>query len=305
MRAGLEISDLLVDVAPGTLERRPVPKSSVMAALSSQGDHRGARLVQQLPVADDGSLDPEYVDRLLVSVHCEIQRLSEEFRHGARMARLLAPVVNALRHSGVPAPYRVVDLGCGTGYVVRWLAANTAWSDVELIGVDLHEPLVVEARRLAALEGLDCSFDLADAFELGNPAHVLISTGVLHHFRGDDLGKFFASHERVGPNAFVHIDFQPSFIAPLGSWLFHRTRMRLAIARFDGVRSAVRAYPLPQIGTATATWAPSFSTWAYAPTVRWTPLPCVLSTIVGARKPIATAVLDELGARGRRLQPLS
>ena len=305
MRAGREICDLLVDVEPGTLARRPVDRSSVVDALVSQGDRRGARLVARLPASGDGMFDPAYVDGLLVAVHCEIQRLSEEFRHGAHMAGLLTPVLAALRSSGVPGPYRVVDVGCGTGYVVRWLAAHAGWDDVELVGVDLHEALVNEAHDLATAEGLNCTFRTADAFALAAPAHVLISTGILHHFRGGDLGTFFASHEAVRPHAFVHIDFQPSPIAPLGAWLFHRTRMRLAIARFDGVRSAVRAYPLDQIGTAVATHAPSYSAWAHAPTVRWTPLPCVLSTVVGARRSVAPAVLDGVRAPGRRLRRLS
>ena len=224
-----EILDLLVDVEPVTLRRRPVVRDEVVDRLARVGDHRSARLVGSLP-STGGVLDEDHVDALVVAVHREIQRLAEEFRHGARMAALLAPVVTALREIGIEPPIRVVDVGCASGYVVRWLAAHQASEALDLVGVDHHAALIDEARALARAEDLPCRFEVQDTFALDEPAHVLISTGILHHFRGRALDRFFASHELSGALAFVHVDFQPSVIAPIGAWLFHRTRMRLAIS---------------------------------------------------------------------------
>jgi hypothetical protein len=115
-----EISDLIVRFDSGTLEPLPVSKSEVVAALVAAGDMGAARIVRRLPERA-GHLDQEFVRRLLVEVHCEIQRLAEEFQHGQRMRAILAPLLTSMQGS-VPRPIRVVDIGCGTGYVLRWLA---------------------------------------------------------------------------------------------------------------------------------------------------------------------------------------
>jgi SAM-dependent methyltransferase len=297
----LEITDLLLRTDPDTGARSPVNRDDVERRLLAAGEHRAARAVRRMPTVD-GVLADAYVDRLLVAVHAEIQRLSEEFRQGARMAALVGPLLAALRVSGVPGPYRVVDVGCGTGYVVRWLARNAGAPDVEYLGVDHHAALVGEAARLARAENLACRFLAADAFTLRDPAHVLVSTGVLHHFAADDLGRFFAGHEAGGALGFAHVDFQPSRIAPLGAWVFHRARTRLPISRFDGVQSARRAHPPELLGRRAVDQAPSFTTWLLGRRVRHTPLPGVLTSVVGVRHDLTGTTLAAFGRRARRLE---
>lgn len=299
----LEITDLLIALDPVTGVRRSVSRDEIVDQLLADGFPRAARAVQRLPTVD-GLLEDEYVDHLLVAVHCEIQRLSEEFRHGPRMAALIDPILTALRATGVPGPYRVVDIGCGTGYVVRWLSRNAARPDVDYVGVDYNEALVHEAQRLARVEDLRCSFAAADAFALRDPAHILVSTGVLHHFPAMDLGRFFASHEADTTVGYVHVDFQPSRIAPFGAWLFHRTRMRLAISRFDGIQSARRAHPPGLIGRAAAAHAPSFDNWLLGQRVRHTPLPCVLTSLIGVRHGLAAEMTAAFGRKARALEPV-
>src|ERR1700724_1679930 len=119
----LEISDLIVDYDVATIQRRPVEKDTVIEKLRSAGDFGAARIVAAMP-DQNGVLDSDYVDRLLVRVHCEMQRLSEEFQHGRRILELLTSMLTALKDCGVPTPYRIVDIGCGTGYGIRWLAAH-------------------------------------------------------------------------------------------------------------------------------------------------------------------------------------
>ena len=256
----------------------------------------------------DGVLDPDHVDRLLVAVHGEIQRLSEEFLHGARVWRLAAPLVAAVREARGSGPVRVVDLGCGTGYVVRWLAshldAELTAPDVELVGVDLDPVLVDEAARLAAAEDLRCSFVHGDALAPAVAADVVLSTGVLHHLRGADLERLFALHEESGAAGFVHIDFQPSWLAPLGAWLFHRTRMRQPVARHDGIRSAQRAHDAALLAAVVTRHAPSFTTWRTARTVRGLGLPCALTNLVGVRHDLSDAAWARLRSGAPRLGPL-
>ncbi|RYZ44056.1 MAG: class I SAM-dependent methyltransferase [Myxococcaceae bacterium] len=236
----LEISDLIVDYDIATLRPRPVSRSAVVARLEANGQRSAARLVQGLPASND-TLDSEACGAALLRSHIELQRLSEEFLQADRLRAVLVPLLQALRDSGVKPPLRVVDVGCGLGYAVRALAAHGRLGrDVELIGCDMNVTLIEGARRLAEEESLTCELKVANAFQLQQPGHVFISTGVMHHFRGDDLNAFFAG-QRPG-YAFVHYDIQRSVVAPLGSWLFHQARMREPLARHDGVVSARRVH---------------------------------------------------------------
>jgi SAM-dependent methyltransferase len=243
MRSGWpELSDLIVEFDPDTGDRRPVLKAEVLDRLRADGNRRGAAIVGRVP-AIDGVLDPAAVDRELVACHYEIQRLALELQQGPRMARLLAQILGAVRATDPGSPLRVVDVGCGIGYVLRWVAAHRHLlpAETELVGADFNPALVAEARRLAALEGLPVQFRVADAFQLEAPATVFMSSGVLHHVPRAALPSFFAA--QAGARVSVHADFQQHPLGPWGAWLMHLARMERPLARHDGVLSAVRAHP--------------------------------------------------------------
>jgi SAM-dependent methyltransferase len=296
-RNGPEISDAIISFDPETLEREPVTKSEVLREFAALGNRQAVRVVEQIPERD-GALDPEAVDRLLVTAHCEMQRISEEFQHGKRVAELLQPLLNALREGGVERPFRVVDIGCGTGFVVRWLAANgSLGDDVELIGADFNVALVHEAQRLAEVEKLPCAFVVANAFRLEHAAAVYLSTGILHHFRGRGLVELLGRHNRRETRAFVHFDFHPSPMAPLGSWLFHAVRMREPLARHDGVLSAVRAHKSRDLLDAARTAAPDFVSAIYGTRLWGLPIPRVFHALVGVRPDYRESFLRHMGGR--------
>lgn len=252
-----ELSDLIVDYDPRTLERRDVALATVLARV---GPSRSARAVARRLARADGLLDRDRVDEVLVRSHLELQRLHEEFRVGDLLCALLAPMLELVRERIGDRRVRIVDLGCGLGYIVRWLAAGRRLGPgVDLIGVDCNRVLVTAAQRLAEDEWLDCRFICANAFALDEPADIIMSTGVLHHFRDEALAAVFANHERAPATGFVHVDIRPSRLAPIGSWIFHRARMRQPLAQFDGVRSAVRAHSAGALCAAAAASAPSFT----------------------------------------------
>ncbi len=296
-RGGPEVSDAIISFDPETLERRPVLKSEVLREFKDLGNGTAARIVGRIPERG-GVLDPEAVDRLLVTAHCEMQRISEEFQHGKRVANLLQPLLSALREGGVERPIRIVDIGCGTGFVVRWLAANEhLGDDVELVGADFNVALVREARRLAEAEKLDCAFVVANAFRLEHPAAVYISTGILHHFRGRALFELFRQHERPAACAFIHFDFHPSPLAPLGSWLFHAVRMREPLAKHDGVLSAVRAHKSLELLETARAAAPGFVSTIYGTRLWGLPIPRVFHSLVGVRPEFRESFLRHMGGR--------
>lgn len=63
------------------------------------------------------------------------------------------------------APRRVLDLACGTGNVTEILARL----GYDMVGADLSEPMIAEARCKAAKHGLDIAYYVQDAAELALP----------------------------------------------------------------------------------------------------------------------------------------
>jgi SAM-dependent methyltransferase len=296
-KKGREISDAIISFDPETLERRPVLKSEVIQEFLSLGNKTATGIVSKIPDRN-GALDPDTVDQLLITAHCEMQRISEEFQHGKRVEELLNPLLNALREQGVEKPIRVVDIGCGTGFVVRWLAASQSLGDdVELIGTDFNVALVREAQRLTQKEELPCTFVVANAFRLNEPATVYLSTGILHHFRGQGLIELLKQHDRAGTCAFIHFDFHPSPLAPFGSWLLHAVRMREPLAKYDGVLSAIRAHKSLDLLEAARTAAPGFVSAIYGTRLWRLPIPRVFHSLVGIRREYEEAFLRNMGRR--------
>ena len=67
----LEISDLIVDFDPTTLQRIPVPQDTVTQRLRDNGQRRAADIVAAMPTSG-AMLETEFVDQLLIRVHCEM-----------------------------------------------------------------------------------------------------------------------------------------------------------------------------------------------------------------------------------------
>jgi SAM-dependent methyltransferase len=292
---GLEISDAVVSFDSETLERKPVFKADLLQLFASTGNRTAIQIIKSIPELE-GVLDEKFVDGLLITAHCEMQRISEEFQHSRRVAGMLKPLIKTLRDSGFSEKIRIVDIGCGTGFVLRWLTAHKIFGgDVEFIGTDFNAALIEEANRLAEAENLDCKFIVANAFRLNQPAHIYLSTGILHHFRGDELSKLFEQQNRTETFAFVHYDFYSSPIAPFGSWLFHAVRMRQPLARHDGVLSAIRAYKSQELLEKARAATPDFCCAIFGIKLWVLPIPRVFHSLVGVRREFRNDFLKNLG----------
>ena len=282
-----EISDVIVAYDPATLERLPVRQSDAIAALDGPLSRYAQGVVRDIPTVD-GVLLPEAVDALLVRAHSELQRLWEEFFHGPRIAELLTAIVNGLRASGISRKLRVVDIGCGTGFVLRWLAANQVLAgEVEWVGADYNRALVARAQKLSRAEQLDVNFLVANAFHLETPADIFISSAVLHHFGGADLHQFLASQAKCEPLAFAHLDIRRSRLASWGALVFHVARMREPLARYDGWLSAVRAIPEDLMEQALREHCRELEVGFYNPPLPGLPFVRTLTGVVGMPRGIA------------------
>jgi len=277
-----ELTDLLWSSDPVTGERLPVRRDTVVTRLEACGQSRAARVARGLP-ARDGVLVAEEIDALLVRVHCELQRLGEELQLPRRIAEWIA----RFRSTRPSEPIRVVDVGCGLGHVVRWLAAHKPLGpNVELVGVDLNRTLITRAAELAKAEALDCRFVAGDAFEPGvagggETATVVVSSGLLHHLRAADLPGFFAAQRQLGVAAFAHWDIDPGPWTTLGAWVFHQARMREPVSRHDGVLSARRAHPADVLLAAARAGAPDYDPACADGAPWWPRLSDVLRPVTG------------------------
>jgi SAM-dependent methyltransferase len=191
-------------------------------------------------------------------------------------------------------------VGCGIGYVIRWLAAHRTLGDVELCGVDFNAALIRQASRLAAREQLECRFVHGDAFGLRESATVYISTGLLHHVSGAELPTFFKEQEQAGAQAYCHFDIASTRLAPLGAWIFHRARMREPLGRHDGVASAQRAHDDHTLMTAAAT-ARGLVPLLYRPVEHTNPFCASVRPIVAVRAGYLPHFREALGPAARRL----
>ena len=259
----LEITDLLWQ-ADTAGHRVPVVQSEAVSLLTDLGQRRAARIVARMPSDSGGVLDPGYVDDLMIRVHGEIERLSERLRFARRVAGVLAPLVTQVKTMASGRAVRVVDVGCGVGSVVRWLAATSALgTSVDLVGIDVNATLVSAASRMASRDGLRCRFMRADAFTPGavieeGPRTVVISSGLLHHVPAPELSGFFAAQARLDVAAFAHWDIVPCLWSTLGAWVLLRTRMREQVCRHDGLVSARRAHPASALLGAARAGAPEY-----------------------------------------------
>jgi 2-polyprenyl-3-methyl-5-hydroxy-6-metoxy-1,4-benzoquinol methylase len=86
--------------------------------------------------------------------------------------------------SRVRAGGRILEVGCGLGANAVWFAAQ----GYEVVGVDYLPALIDAARAVTAELRVDCSFAVADAFDLS--AHrgfdLAVSFGMIEHWRRPD-----------------------------------------------------------------------------------------------------------------------
>jgi ubiquinone/menaquinone biosynthesis C-methylase UbiE len=101
---------------------------------------------------------------------------------GGRRRRLFAGVV---RLSGASSGDRVLDVGCGPGYLTR-LVADAVAPTGSVVGIDASASVIGYARRTT--RAANCTFDTGVAQALDFPDEsfdVVVSSFVLHHLPQD------------------------------------------------------------------------------------------------------------------------
>lgn len=117
------------------------------------------------------------------------------------------------------APQVILDIGCGTGRLLRKLARR--WPDASLIGVDPAEGMIAEARRYTP----GATFYVGQAEDLPLPeasVDLVMSTTSFHHWRDQALGVRQVGCALRPGGIFVLADVLPPHfiyrIIPHGRW---------------------------------------------------------------------------------------
>jgi ubiquinone/menaquinone biosynthesis C-methylase UbiE len=111
----------------------------------------------------------------------------ESGRHGQLHKEISDRVVSlALRQ--VPAPRRVLDVGCGTGYVLRELAARLPGAS-EFLGVDPAPKMIEVARSASRDERLKFTPGIAERLSADESAYdLVVSTTSFDHWTDQAAG---------------------------------------------------------------------------------------------------------------------
>jgi SAM-dependent methyltransferase len=108
----------------------------------------------------------------------------------------------------------VIDFGCGTGHEAIEMASRGAG---EVIGIDIQEHFLAEARQHAAALGVSdrCTF----AQQPPRLADVIVSVDAFEHFTDPDA-VLRSMHTMLKPEGAVLASFGPTWYHPLGGHLF-------------------------------------------------------------------------------------
>lgn len=142
--------------------------------------------------------------------------------------------------------WRIVDVGCGDGEMLRHIAGVFAQSQlsIELKGVDINTASIQLAKELSvSYENVD--FEVMDILQIKTetlPCDILLCNLTIHHFTDDEICIFLKHFYRLATIGVVINDLHRSVIAYQLFRGFSRIFMKSPIARHDGRISIARGF---------------------------------------------------------------
>ncbi len=153
----------------------------------------------------EGDFDEE-AELVNVNKYARFAEIYDVFGSEDFCLSMCSHIVEALERYSIAAGSEIVDVACGTGVITVELAKR----GYRMVGVDLSEDMLTQARRRAREAGIEATFARADmrTFRLKQPTRCIISThdSLDHLFNDEELDLAF---ERVS-----------SALAPGGLFLF-------------------------------------------------------------------------------------
>ncbi len=142
--------------------------------------------------------------------------------------------------------WTVVDVGCGDGEVLRYVASKFKDFDkkIHFIGMDINEKSIKRARA----KSKDCDNlefrpkNILTINEGDIACDVILCTLTLHHFSDEQIAIFLKKFENLAGVGIVINDLQRSKLAYQLFKLFSSIFMKSDIARHDGKVSIARSF---------------------------------------------------------------
>ena len=124
-----------------------------------------------------------------------------------------------------PAPRRVLDVGCGTGLLLRLLAEHLPESD-QLVGIDAAEAMIAVGRSMANDPRIRLSQGVAESLPYPDQSFdVVVSTTSFDHWKDQGAGLAECARVLVPNGHLVLTDLFSMWLAPT-MLLGHRDRAR-------------------------------------------------------------------------------
>jgi 2-polyprenyl-3-methyl-5-hydroxy-6-metoxy-1,4-benzoquinol methylase len=182
---------------------------------------------------DDPAADPAAVRAQLR----DIARLNAWFGGTRAVTDALGPWLAAARGSTQTA----LDVGAGSGDILRAAVAAARRHDVRLVGIALE--LSRPAAALARSRGLAALVADGDALPLlPKSVDVVIASQVLHHLPAARAVRWLETLDRLARRLVIIADLRRSRLAMAGMWLAGRPLGLSATSRRDAITSLRRGY---------------------------------------------------------------
>jgi len=154
-----------------------------------------------------------------VTAHRDVEAFDERapgYDRGwlGRLHHEIADRTAALAASLVPAPRRVLDIGCGTGYLLRSLAVRYPEA-IELVGVDPAPSMIEVARRSSGDERLWFAGGVAEHLPPGDRRFdLVVSTTSFDHWSDQRAGLGECARVLAPGGRLVLVDQFSRWLAP-------------------------------------------------------------------------------------------
>lgn len=149
--------------------------------------------------------------------------------------------------------WRVVDVGCGDGEVLRQIARyfKDKPYTIDFLGVDINDKSIERARHKS--EGIEqLTFSTQNILTINESTFdcdVILCTLTMHHFSDEQLIAFMKKFQELASIGIIVNDLQRSKIAYRLFQLFSGIFMKSKIAKYDGRISIARSFRKEELET--------------------------------------------------------
>lgn len=147
--------------------------------------------------------------------------------------------------------WRIVDVGCGDGEMLRHIARTFAKDQqtLHLKGVDINKESIQMAQELSTVHE-NLNFEVMDILKItpeGLPCDIVLCNLTMHHFSNLEIHVFLEKFYKLATVGVVINDLHRSVIAYQLFRVFSRIFMKSPIARHDGRISIARGFTLEEL----------------------------------------------------------